>query len=351
MNKFVFGALAFSAGTLCFANESEEWPTLDREIESLASSLSQGGGGVGVSGFVRSSYASSSDVTIGGNDLGGFSMDNIRLNFDGAVGGFSVHVSAEGSTDVGFGTFGAQGAPGVAGILDAYASFNITDQITTTMGTFRPPFLGDALRDEDELLFIDRSVSGDLWAFRDHGIMFSGNFDQLGWWVAAQNGADVQGDDLATAARVAFNALGTGVGSVEGAAGAGDESNLTLAAAYYDDANITDGTATAFEADYTRGALSASANLVDYDDGFAGAFGGETPWDITVSYMISPDEWEGAARFNDFDDSNDTTMITVGVNKYVEGHAAKWQLNYSSIESDLSGNEADVIAVGLTASV
>jgi len=351
MNKFVFGALAFSAGTLCFANESEEWPTLDREIESLASSLSQGGGGVGVSGFVKSSYASSSDVTVGGNDLGGFSMDNIRVNFDGAVGAFNVHVAAEGASDFGFGTFGNFGTAAGVGIIDAWTSFNITDQISATMGTFRPPFLGDALRDEDELLFIDRSTSGDIWAFRDQGLMFSGNFDQLGWWVAAQNGNDSAGDDLALSARVAFNALGTGVGSVEGAAGAGDESNLTLAAGYYDDANITDGTATCFEADYTRGALSAAANIVDYDNGFSGAFGGETPWDLQASYMISPDEWEAALRWDDFDDSNDTTMVTAGVNKYVEGHNAKWQLNYSAIQSDAGGNEADVIQIGLTASV
>lgn len=351
MNKFVFGALAFSAGTLCFANESEEWPTLDREIESLASSLSQGGGGVGVSGFVKSSYGSSSDVTVGGNDLGGFSMDNIRLNADGSVGAFNVHVALEGSSDFGFGQFGGFGNASGVGVIDAWTSFNITDQISGTMGTFRPPFLGDALRDEDELLFIDRSTSGDIWAFRDTGLMFSGNFDQLGWWVAAQNGNDAQGDDLALSARVAFNALGTGVGSVEGAMGAGDESNLTLAAGYYDDANITDGTATCFEADYTRGALSAAANIVDYDNGFSGAFGGETPWDLQASYMISPDEWEGALRWDDFDDSNDTTMVTVGVNKYVEGHNAKWQLNYSSINSDAGGNEADIIQVGLTASV
>ena len=351
MNKFVFGALAVSAGTLCFANESEEWPTLDREIESLATTLTQGGGGMAVNGFVRTSYATSSDIMVGANDLGGFSMDNIRLEVSGSVGDFNVHVAVEGSSDFGLGAFGYTGGAAGVGVIDAYTSLNVTDQVTATIGFFRPPFQGDSLRDEDQLLFIDRTVTGDLWAFRDHGVMFSGNFDQLGWWIAAQNGVTGAGDDLALAARILFNAMGTGVGAVEGAYGAGDEGNLTLAAGYYDDDGGTDTSAVSFDADYTRGAMAAAASLVDYDDGITGAFGGETPWDLTFSYMISPDTWEAAARWDDFDDSNDTTMITLGVNRYVEGHAAKWQINYSTIDSDASANEADVIQLGLTVSV
>ena len=351
MNKFVFGALAFSASTLCFANESEEWPTLDREIEDLATTLTQGGGGIAVNGFIRSSYTTSSDITVGTDDLGGFSLDNARLEFTGAVGDFNVHVAYEAATDVGLGAFGYFGTAGTAGLIDAYTSLNVTDNVTATMGWFRPPFQGDAWRDEDQLLFLDRTVSGDIWSGRDLGLMVSGTFDQLGWWIAAQNGVTGAGDDLAFAARILFNAMGSGIGAVEGAYGAGDESNLTLAAGYYDDAGGTDTTAISFEGDYTRGAMSAAFGLIDYDDGFTGAFGGETPWDLTFSFMFAPDTWEAAARWDDFDDSADTTMITLGLNRYVEGHAAKWQVNYSTTDSDTSAFEADVIQIGLTVSV
>jgi len=369
MNKFVFGALAFSASTLSFANGSEEWPTLDREIEHLASSLSQGGGGLGVSGFVRTSYASSSDVSFpdpqgiangdptATNDLGGFSMDNVRLEFSGSVGEFNVFVSVEGSNDLGMGAFGGIGTIGAATVLDAWAAMNITEDIAVTLGTFRLPFQGDSLRDEDETLFIDRSITGDRWAGRDAGVMFSGNFDALGWWLAAQNGVDGAGDDLVITARAAFNAMGTGFGAVEGAYGAGDESNLTIAAGYTDDGNLDDGEAISIDADYARGALSFGFSMVDYGDGVAGAplpVGAElatTPWDGTVSFMVSPDTWELAARWDDFDDSNDTTMITLGLNRYLEGHNAKWQINYSTIDSDMTANEIDMIQLGLTVSV
>ena len=44
-------------------------------------------------------------------------------------------------------------------------------------------------------------------------------------------------------------------------------------------------------------------------------------------------------------------MITVGLNRYIEGHAAKWQINYSTIDSDLAANEIDMVRLGLTVSV
>jgi len=78
---------------------------------------------------------------------------------------------------------------------------------------------------------------------------------------------------------------------------------------------------------------------------------GETPWDATVSYMFAPDEWEVAGRWEDFGDSDDSSMLSLGINYYVEGHDVKWQLNYSTIDSDNSGNEIDVIAVALLVSV
>jgi hypothetical protein len=357
MNKFVFGALAVTtAGTLGFAGNGEDWMTLDREIESLASGMAQGGSGFTVDGWLKTSYADSSDVTIGGNDLGGFSLDSIRANLDGTLGDFSVHVALEGSNDIGFGYFGNVGNASSAGVIDAYATFNITEQVGVQVGLFRPPFLNDSLRDENEFLFIDRTVQGDTWAFRDQGAMFSFMFDQFSAWAGVQNGVDAQGDDLVLTGRVAFNAMGQGQASTEGAYGSADENNLNLGAGYYDDDNITDGSAFCVDAAFSRGPLYAAASLVNYDDGLG--FGlpvtavvGETPWDVTVAYMFAPDEWEVAVRWEDFDDTDDSSMLSAGINYYVEGHDMKWQLNYSTIESDVSGNEVDVLALAMLVSV
>jgi hypothetical protein len=360
MKKFVLGALALSASSVpsLAGTETDEWLALDRDIESLATRLAPAqGGGASVSGFVKTSYASSGDVTVGGNDLGGFSLDNARMNLRGVVGDYSIFVQAEGSTDPGFGhTFGTTGVGGGLGLLDSYVSWNCTDQIKGQMGQFRPPVLASSLRDEDVLLFIDRTTQGDIWSFRDQGLMASGAFDQLGWWVAIQNGADGAGDELAISGRVSFNALGTGPGANEGSIGASGDSNLTVAIAYYDDGAVTDGTAIAGDVYYTMGAFSASAEIVDYDDGFgfalpAGVVVGETPWNIVLGYMFAPDQWEAAVRFEDMADTNDTTAVTAGLNYYQAGHAAKWQLNYSTISSDANANEIDVIQAGVVVSI
>lgn len=360
MNKFVLGALALSATSVptLAGTETDEWLALDRDIESLATRLApQGGSGATVDGFVKTSYASSGDVTVAGNDLGGFSIDNARLNFRGTVGDYSIFIEAEGSTDPGFAhTFGSTGVAGGVGILDAYAAWNFTDQIKGQMGDFRPPFLASSQRSEDNLLFMDRSTQGDIWAFRDAGLMVSGSFDQLAWAVAAQNGADGAGDDNAICARVAFTAMGAPQGANEGSVGASGDSNLTIGVAYYDDAFVTDGTAIGGDVYYTMGALSASAEIVDYDDGFgfllpAGAVIGESPWNLAVGYMFAPDQWEAAVRWEDMADANDTSALTVGVNYYQAGHAAKWQLNYSSVTSDAAANEIDLIQVGLVVSI
>ena len=93
MNKFVIGALAFSAaGTLAFGNNgAEDWSSLDREIESLATSLAPQGGGFSVDGYLRSRYANSSDVAIGSGDLSGFNIDNARVELNGSVGDYGAH--------------------------------------------------------------------------------------------------------------------------------------------------------------------------------------------------------------------------------------------------------------------
>lgn len=358
MNKFVFGALAIStASTLGFAN-GEDWMTLDREIESLTSgTFAQSGSGFSLDGWIKSSYATSGDVTVGGNDLGGFSLDSIRMNLNGSLGDFDVHVALEGSSDVGFGYFGGVGGAATAGVIDAFTRFAVTDQVGVQVGFFRPVFLNDAQRDEDEFLFIDRTVQGDTWAFRDHGVVFSYSQDQFDAHLGLQNGSDAQGDELAIFGRVEFNAMGAGMSATEGAYGANnDDNSLNLGLGYYDDGNLTDGTAIAFDVDYSRGPLYAAASLVDYDDGLgfvvpAGVEAGGTPWDLTVSYMFAPDEWEVAARWEDFDDSNDSSMLTLGVNYYVEGHDMKWQLNYSTIDSDATANEIDTIALAMVVSV
>ncbi len=361
MNKFVLGALALTAASAPSLAGEKDWLALDRDFESLSSSLSQNtGGGPSISGFIRSSYAMSSDVQVGANDLGGFSIDDARLIITGSIGNYGVVFEMDGSADpdlaVGgpfggltagvLGAYGATGGVGTVGVLDAYATFAITDQIKGQIGNFRPPFLASSLRNEDGMLFQDRTVLGQGFAFRDQGIQISGSFDMLNFALAVQNGGDGAGDKLVIAGRVSFTVMGNAPGKNEGALGQGDETSFTVGVGYYSDDSVTDGTAIAVDGQFGMGALSAAFEFVDLDVGF----GDNTPFNVQVGYMVVPDEWEIAVRYEDFDSATDTTAITAGVNWYHNGHAAKWHLNYITITDDVAANEADIIQLGMTAS-
>jgi hypothetical protein len=357
MNKFVLSALALTTtgGLAAAGGGSEEWLTLDREIESLASTLAPQGSGLTVNGFVRSSYVNSSDlVTPSGNDLSGFNLDNVRLSVTGAVGDFSVHVSTEGSSSVAPGS-GATALPFVTGmgggfaVLDAHAAWNINEMLRLTMGQFLPPFLANASINENHMLFLNHTVNGQIWNARDVGVMLSGQYDMFGFWVSAINGADAVGDELAFALRAEFNAMGGGVGStVEGAYRAEQGNQLTIGAGYFsDDGNTPDNIAIAVDATFSSGPISAAAEIVDYDDG--AALAGSTTWAAQAGFMLVPDRWEAALRYEDLDTTTDTTIITAGINYYMVGHDAKFQLNYSTVDDDVL--ELDWIGLGMTASV
>jgi hypothetical protein len=346
MNKFVFCTLAATmASGLGFAGSgSEEWSTLDKDIENLASSIATQDSGLAVEGFIRSIYRNSSDVQVppSGNDLGGFFMENARLELNGSVGDYGLKIQLDAGSQY--------SGDNDATLLDAYGTFAITDQISGQMGQFRPPFLWSAQVEEDEFILINRTFNGALWSSRDNGVMVQGNFNQLAFYVAAQNGTDGAGDEYAFTGRAEFDALGAGIGNIEGAYGADDGSNLTVGVAWYDDGNLEDGSAIAIDAGFVSGAFSVYGELVDYDASFS-VVGDTTPYSVTAGFMVSPDEWEVAARYEDADDSAESTRITLGVNYYVQGHRAKWSLNYDTIDSDDTSIEADTVSFGLTVSV
>jgi hypothetical protein len=387
MNTFVLGALALTAaggGTAPGAETESEWISLDRELATLASTVQdRDEDGFRIGGFIRTSFAYSDDVdadplTMEDEELGGFSLNNARVNISGSVGDYSLFIQLEGSTsrqsDLGLLNLVDLGMPGIdpsdflgglryvdspdgVGVLDAYADFYITDEIKGRMGNFRPPVLSSALLDENELLFINRTINGEIWDFRDLGLQLNGAFDRLGWWVAIQNGADLQADELAFSGRITFNALGdAATRDVEGAYGSDEENDLLLGVAYYQDESLDDADALAAEVAFTMQQFGLSGEVVDYgvdDDDFNGTDIDldNTPWSATASFMFVPEQWEAAVRWEDIDDDADTTIFTGGVNYYVEGHDAKWQLNYSSFDSDDNDIDSDIVALALVVAI
>jgi len=372
MRKLVYSALALTLVSVPgFASENE-WSSLDQEINNLSSSLSaQNAPGPRIGGYIKTSfrYSDDEDALFGaGNDEkeAGFKLDNVRIEITGDLGqDYTYKVSFD-------------LASGTASLRDAFLCWKIGENVKGTWGNFKKPFLRSALIGDKNLLFYQRTALGDFFSVRETGLMFSGTFDTVEWYIHASNGTfgdpitDTNskiGDDFNFAARLVANLMGAGVGKVEGAYGAGDETNLTVGLAWQDDTNIDDGTAIALDAALTAGPFSLAAEIVDFDDGdSAGDFpnkaggplhygsdntladmdpAGATPWDITASYMFT-DQYEAGLRYQDADDDDDTNAISACVNRYVQGHDIKWTLEYLHTSSDVDTAELDEWTLGLT---
>jgi hypothetical protein len=361
MNKFVLGALALTAASTP-AMAGDDWSDTDHDLAALANSMAPAQSGATVTGFLRSSYANSGDfTTVSGNDLGGFSIDDARLIVTGSIANFSVLIETEGSTDGDQGVFGQVGGTAALAILDAYAAWNMTEELKLQMGQFRPPFLHSSMVGENNLLFMDRTLLGNQGAFRDQGVGIGGNWGIWGFMASLQNGADSAGDDLAIAGRLQVTPMGQ-MAAHEGALGATGDPSLMVGVGYYqDDGTIDDRVAFGVDVYFTTGIFSASAEMVDFDQGIGLVVpdqGGGTetiadasPWNVSVGIVAMPDQLEFGVRYEDLDDDEDTTVVTVGANWYMQGHAAKWQADFSTADSDDTARDGDVIQVGLTVSI
>ena len=395
MNRFVFGALAFAtasslaSGGTDVSSERGDWLSLDREISSLSTTLSnQGPSGFALSGFMRGRLQWSSDidnVNGTGDDLLGFGLDNIRLNFDGSIGDYGVHVSADGvsfapktvtpgSSSVlgsimgggqyvgsgynGQGYVGDIGSAGNLQIADAWITSAIGNDVDITVGQFRAPFSNNALVDADRLLGPERTFLGSAWDARDLGVMVNGISGRFGWWVAVQNGFDGVADDLHYTLRAAYTLLGSGgPPTVLGAHGMGQDEHAWVAASYSSDDESAlgdDRTAWLIEGGYRTGPWFVAGEFGFMDEGFFPAAAGGpddiNPIAVMASYAFNND-WEAWVQLEDLDDEDDTTVYQIGVNYYQAAQDAKWYAAYQMADSDNNALEYDKLVIGYSVSV
>jgi hypothetical protein len=333
-------AAALTLSGFAVASETD-YSSFDRDIEALVSGRLADASGPHISGYVQVLYENSGDITVGANDLGGFGVPRARVTMKGERQGYGYKVQV----DFASGTI----------LKDAYVDVPVSNH-SVRAGWFRPSISRNGSSSSSKLFFIGRSEIGHLFNERDAGAMFHGEFDQLALFVGLMNGTDGAGDELMTTIRVVFNFLGAGVGNVEGAYGGPDELAGTASIAMYDDGETTDGTGTLIEAHVANSQYSAGVEILDTDNagasvtaGAANSFVMDDTTAMTVygTYMLTPDQWELGARFQDMDDVDDTTIMEIGVNHYMDGHNLKYSLGYTSISSDNAAVEADILMVQL----
>ena len=372
MRKLVYSAVALTLVSVPgFASENE-WSSLDQEIANLSSSLSaQNAPGPKLGGFIRTSfrYSDDTDALFGGppndEDEMGFKLDKVRIEITGdASQDYSYKVSFELRS-------------GVASLRDAYVAWKIADNFKATMGQFKKKVLMSAMISDKNLLFQERTSLGDFFDPRDTGLMLSGSFDTIEWALAAQNGLDSKEDDFNYSARIQANLMGAGAGQrIEGAYGAAQDTNMTAGLAWAADKSFDDSEVLAADFALTSGPFSVAGEIANFGEGDS-TFGfpnkngddlhvgsdntfvsvdpaDETSWDLTVSYMFTP-EYEAAIRYQSLNgdqgaapDDPSIDAWSLGINKYVQGHDIKWTVNVLKTDSDDDTNEITEWTLGLT---
>lgn len=380
--------------------QDSDWSQLDQDIQALSANLQNAGGGIDWGGRVRAFYENSGDVAPNGDDadLGGFAVYNARLyaagditdnvgvrvevDFGGNGGMFSYVDSTDGDgSDPSMITETTRtGSLGTsARLLDAYVDSRFSDgTITVRAGQFRAHVMQSSLYDSGDLLFADRSVTSAMFAGRDSGIAVLGTFGEFQIAATVQNGSDGLGDELFYAVRAQFDIAGGGTGSVEGAYGATEDLQASVGAAFFSDEGSEDTDGVAVDGSVSTSRFSVGASILSLGDGPGGGVfapgtadvnermplgvalvGDSTPYSIAGSVMLTDPnaqdengDWELAARYQDLDNGDANTRVyDVGLNYYVngQGHDLKYILNWTSVESDDSGPDGDLIRLGVNA--
>ena len=79
--------------------------------------------------------------------------------------------------------------------------------------------------------------------------------------------------------------------------------------------------------------------------------GNTTPFSVFGTYMLQPDTWEVAVRYQDLDNDANEDKIDISVNNYLDGHYLKWTLQYTTTSSDVDANEVDAFFLQLNVAI
>jgi len=334
MKKLVYSALALSVTSAGALASDTDWSTLDQEIEALTASTALDTTGPTIGGRIRTSYVSNSD-----SDTGDFDVVDARMSASGSRGDYGYKLQVD---------FADAGS-----LLDAYVDFPLGGQVNGRFGQFKAGLSRSGLMSSGDIFFTTRNLAGTSWSGRAEGFMLSGEFDQLGWSLTIQDGADAGGDDYLMAGKVDFDLMGDGASSNEGAYGGTDAPSATAGIGFWDDgggAADLDGTLLEFHGG--TNVYSFGIDMMSVGDGGAPTTNGNdilvgadsSPMSVMGTYMLQPDTWELGVRFEDYDDDASERLSVAAVN-YLDGHDLKWTIEYSS--TSVGDVDTDILTIQL----
>ncbi|MEO0653162.1 MAG: hypothetical protein AAFZ65_20970 [Planctomycetota bacterium] len=288
--------------------------------------------------LVRARGLLDADDPFGEEDVRGFFLEDARVAISGALSDsvnyrFTFDAGDEGERD-----------SGELELLEGWAAFDLGATQHLTFGRFRRPFLRSSIVDQSTLAFFDRTVSGDLNNVYDDGVRVDGRYELVDLTFAIQNGADATGDELRTTARAELQLLGGGVPLEDALYRIERTQQLSVGLAYADDTGLTSGDSIAIDAAWRYSRFGLSGELLSN----AEDVGDSRPWAIAAQWLPLPEEWVVGARFQDYDDANDTQVLSALAKRYlVRGRiAGHFQIDLVETRNDFT--EGWLFTVGTT---
>ena len=349
LNATFLAALAFAPQSAGQTPPQDDSPlAIDLDAETPAPRFEASGWNVDIGGTLKVGLLASEDVKFYSDaGMAGVSIGAARLWFESELPDhWRVHFGLRGERGNPRAFFGVVGETGTVRSVDTWLERELNDDWAVRFGKIRPPFVNSGMIEEANSLFFDRSYIGDDWERYDLGAQLTGRVGVLRGWLAAQNGNDNGGNQHALTLRGMWDVVGGGAErNYEGAWNAPDGLSLSVGGAIYYDTDTDDQSAQAIEGMLTFNRLYVAAEYADNGDGLGSLYS----WGVTSSFMATED-LEVAARLEDFDRDDKADLYRAGVNYYVRGHDIKWQIAYSSSDSNAPLASAQVLLLGLTVS-
>jgi hypothetical protein len=297
-----------------------------------------------VGGLLRAYYDVADDeLSADGEDLRGLRIYDAQVWVNAEAHGFRLFVRMDAGEADAFPLIDGDGV-GSFDLRDAYVEKALTDEVKVYLGQFKCPLVASGNVGDGNLAMVERTVIGQIFsgpgAYQPGvGVTYeSGPFNGK---LVLQNGADEATDGNGIVLRGEYT-LGSTPGH-EGALEAAEGFNATFGAGFFqDDSDVGGedfGSAFAVDMYATMDLLSIHAEILSTDEELAANVLGNTSGDDALLYSATlgyrfTGEWEGFVRYQDLDNDADSTLIGAGVNYYVAGHMAKWQINASQYDDD-----------------
>ncbi|MSR61003.1 MAG: hypothetical protein EXS08_00965 [Planctomycetes bacterium] len=323
--------------------ERDSWRELDRAVAALQSSDDTSPFSWGV--LLRTFFTGSpKEATAAGTaDVSGNVIEDLDLHFGYHDADVAWRVSAD-----------FEG--GNAELEDAYARWRTCQELTLTVGQFKPRVTRSGSLPDDALLFRERTFLGAAFDGWDDGFELSGHYDQFDYWFDVMDSSNGEQSNHLWTMRGEWALFDAAWDDLEGARGAPNHLRTLLGVySFHDDALSThNGDGWGTDLALTFGPYSFHGEWADLDDEFARTIdvfngylitlGDGQPRAFTLGRRVG-EGGEGALRFQKADDADHTQSFGLAADWSPHGGVARWVADVGWVQGDT--RDFTIFSIGL----